>query len=326
MIALPDYGEVDSSTWFGALAEGSHMLFRFGQQAAYAFVFLSGYFIAPILVNIAFSSSSTSPLKFLSQRILRIYPTLLAAILLTATCDYLGIVVLMDAQIYRETLDYDPVAALNWHAALGNMLSLQPTFSGAFGSNGPLWTLGYLVQFYLSGLLLAYGLRRHALITLIYSGLILVIVAWSRPEWILLFLTWLSAGAVRYMRLPALSVAWLSLPGLLVFVAANLVPPLASIPMVAFASTLFALSFRSNGAAFESLYLRIFSSVDAVSYAIYAFHFPVALLTFSVLASNLGTGEVTRIVFFPISLFVVVSIAVAWSFVPKSSPPSRDAS
>jgi peptidoglycan/LPS O-acetylase OafA/YrhL len=78
--------------------------------------------------------------NFLMRRFARIYPVLLAALLLTFAFDTLS-------------RSYTPVSSkigvLDLHLFIVNLFSLQGVAGRTFGSNGALWTLSLEVQFYL---------------------------------------------------------------------------------------------------------------------------------------------------------------------------------
>ena len=75
---------------------------------------------------------------FLLRRLIRIYPTFLAAIFLTFVCDYFT----------RGIVDHPKLGDASFKTLLGNVLGLQGILSGPWGSNGPLWSLAIEIQFY----------------------------------------------------------------------------------------------------------------------------------------------------------------------------------
>ena len=189
MIAFPPFPTLNLAAPADLFVALYRLVTRFGGEAAFVFVCISGFLLGPRLLASGLKRPGSDPIpQFLKARLRRIYPTLLAAIALTALCDSIALRLLDAEPLYRRAATYDAVAALNWQAALGNLLSLQPTFAGAFGSNGPLWTLGYIVQFYCAAALLATCLQHGrvlagtALVAMLAAGFV-----WH-PEWSLLFL------------------------------------------------------------------------------------------------------------------------------------------
>ncbi|WP_336985433.1 acyltransferase family protein [Altererythrobacter aquiaggeris] len=288
MLAYPQFPELDFGRTTDVFVAGYRLVTRFGAQAAYAFVCLSGYFLIARLILIASDrGDGHSATTFLVQRLRRIYPTLVAAIALTFVCDWSGIYALDAGALYRNFANYDAVAALNAGSALGNLASLQPTFVSAFGSNAPLWTLGYIVQFYVVGAALAAIAARSRLIAGVLAIAIMLVAVLFRPEWAMLFAGWTACGAVRYFSKPARGTGLITLvAGLLLFVFANLLPALWSIAICIAATS---LSVFGLGASFSGDQAKNYrangwlAGVSDASYPIYAFHFPVAVLTLAAL-------------------------------------------
>ena len=106
------------------------------------FFVLSGYCIhrSQAIARSRTGSFQLSPTNFLVRRFFRIYPVLLGALLLTLLCDW-------------ASRHYFPNSAKLGDTGIGaflvNLFSIQGIAGGAYGSNGPLWTLSIEVQFYL---------------------------------------------------------------------------------------------------------------------------------------------------------------------------------
>jgi peptidoglycan/LPS O-acetylase OafA/YrhL len=76
---------------------------------------------------------------FFRRRFIRIYPTFVAAIFVTWLCDAAtGLFV-----------NHPRLGDASFTALVYNLLALQGVFSRFYGSNGPLWSLGIEIQFYL---------------------------------------------------------------------------------------------------------------------------------------------------------------------------------
>lgn len=100
---------------------------------------LSGYVIhRPQIASLQGDGVAFAPSAFFQRRFLRIYPTLLLALLVTFVCDAISASYLAHPALGRT----DAVT-------LGvNVASLQGIFAPPFGSNAPLWSLAIEVQFY----------------------------------------------------------------------------------------------------------------------------------------------------------------------------------
>ncbi|MEW6341341.1 MAG: acyltransferase [Paraburkholderia sp.] len=89
--------------------------------------------------------------NFWARRFARIYPVLLAALLLTCALDWVSLQLPPVSHKVRE---------IGLHAFLVNLFSLQGVAGKTYGSNGALWTLSLEVQFYAIYPLL-FALRRR---------------------------------------------------------------------------------------------------------------------------------------------------------------------
>lgn len=316
MIAFPPFPALELGRPADIYVAGFRLLTRFGGEAAFVFVCISGFLLAPRLLATALGQPGAEPVSaFLFARLRRIYPTLIAAIALTALCDWIALTRLGAEPLYRTAMTYDAGAAFNWVAALGNALSLQPTFAGAFGSNGPLWTLGYIVQFYCTAALLAASLRRAwplaagLGIAIVVAGLV-----W-RPEWSLLFLCWLGCGAMRWFPAhTSIQGIVLAAAGLVLFVLANLAPdPVAVIPAgLAGAAWLGAVLAPSVGQSAASRPATL-ARLSEASFALYAFHFPLAMLLLASIAPHADlSGLAFRLLWPLLAAAPAIAIAIGW--------------
>lgn len=109
--------------------------------------------------------------NFWARRFARIYPVLLAALLLTLVLDWVSLQLPPVNHKIRE---------IGLHAFLVNLFSLQGVAGKTYGSNGALWTLSLEVQFYVIYPLL-FALRRRIGITpvLVMVALINVVSAYA---------------------------------------------------------------------------------------------------------------------------------------------------
>lgn len=285
MIAYPPFPSLDPGRAADLFVGAYRLVTRFGGEAAFVFVGISGFLLGPRLVEIGLGQPGGGAGAFLKARLIRIYPTLVAALLLTAACDLIGIGVLGAEPLYRVVPTYDAVARLSWAAALGNLLSLQPVFADAFGSNGPLWTLGYIVQFYLVGALLAVALRfRRWAAAALLAGLLGAGFA-IEPQWSLLLCTWLGCAIMRWFPARNRIGGWLGLMlGLTCLVIGNLLPDGPDVIAAGLAGMAWLAAVQAPlGTAAPDRLPRPLAALGAASYALYAFHYPIAMLLYAAL-------------------------------------------
>ncbi|MDQ8004881.1 MAG: acyltransferase [Pedobacter sp.] len=128
-------------------------IFRFGHNAVLLFFVLSGFVIHLSTHNSAkrLSVDSKFWIKYLKNRIKRLYPAFIFAILLTAALDYIGNNILNFSN-YRTGSIYSSFHLNEENTSiatfLGNLLFLMRTYVPIFGSNGATWSLSYEWWFY----------------------------------------------------------------------------------------------------------------------------------------------------------------------------------
>ncbi|MEK6346324.1 MAG: acyltransferase [Burkholderia sp.] len=115
--------------------------FAWGSAGVPVFFVISGYCIHR---NIALKHAASPGYRldtpnFWARRFARIYPVLLAALLITLALDLIS---LQFAPVSHKIRD------IGWTAFAVNLLSLQGIAGQTYGSNGALWTLSLEVQFY----------------------------------------------------------------------------------------------------------------------------------------------------------------------------------
>jgi peptidoglycan/LPS O-acetylase OafA/YrhL len=313
-IALPDWGEVDGGSFaFSAFVHFYRSTTRFGPQAAIVFVFLSGFFVGGPLLSDARGDERPGFAAFARRRLARLLPTLWIAVCLCAGLDLIGAYGFGAAQIYASQRAYDFLASLTPANFIGNLFCLEPTFVGPFGSDGPLWTLGYIVQFYLVGFPLLRGIAQRRLEPVAAVGALLLLAALLRPEWAALFAIWCLGAAARTFGFGhRLSPSVCLFGAAALFIAANRAPGLASILLCGGAGVLLVAWTQTTSARLASAPRRWLARLSGLGYDAYAIHYPVAFLLFAVLFRD-KAREIASFATFSIAaiaLVAVMSVAV----------------
>lgn len=307
------------------------MVTRFGIQSAVVFICISGFFLAPRLLDIALGRDGAQPIgAFLQARLRRIYPTLVFAVALTVVCDLVGQHLPGGDVIYHRGVNYDYVERLNWHTVLGNLLSLQPTFSDLVGSNGPLWTLGYIVQFYVAGAALAGAFRADRRLGFAVLAGLFIAALMIKLEWGILFACWLGCGMMRWFQ------ARTAMAGLVALAVGAALMVLANLAAGRDLLLVWEVSAGLAGAAFLFAMPAPFGSwmpdrlpavlvkVSNASYPIYALHHPLLVLTFTALVPHFAPGSLLFRAGLPVVVLVVVlAVSFAWQAVLDRLVPAK---
>ncbi|OAJ53395.1 acyltransferase family protein [Paraburkholderia ginsengiterrae] len=253
--------------------------------------------------------------NFWLRRFARIYPVLLAALVLTFALDWYSLQLTPVSHKIRE---------IGWQAFLVNLFSLQGVAGKTFGSNGALWTLSLEVQFYAIYPLL-FALRRRIGMTPVLAFIALVNVvsayvlerhdiqfftsywfAWALGAWI--------ADASAHGAPNARSSVWLY-----VLAAGFIALGCAAFHFgqygafqlwaVGFAFYLYKALDRRNGNQRESTGLRLLSRFGDFSFSLYLIHLPIFVLLSSLLfRSALQTS------IWPSFGYMLVAVPVAYVF------------
>ena len=262
-------------------------LFSTGREAAFLFIFLSGFFTASSITN---RGNNYKNLFFeLRNRLKRIYPTYTFALLLTIILDSIGLYY-FDFEIYHINPFSNVNDSFNLKNLFLNCLSLQPILSDSFGSNGPLWTLGYLVQFYfitifIKMIAIKTKINLYKLILLLISFFTLINIEFS-----LLFLVWVSGMYLKkrelYFNFKIMKNS-LFLMFVLFFIIylsklslnyiSILLTPLSGYVLLMFSKTI------DNQSKFNFLRTRFVQNIPDIGYELYASHMPIIFFTFGIL-------------------------------------------
>ena len=282
-IALPEIPELGPGwTGFSILVVCFRLLTRFGGQAAFLFIVLSGYLVGgPLWANVI-DREPVSLADFGRRRFLRIAPSLWIALSLGAAIDLFGAHALGYADLYANQKAYDFVAAMTFRNFVGNILCLQPTLVAEFGSNGPLWTLGYIVQAYVAAILVSVALTRRRRAALAVLAVIGGAGFLFRPEWAAALMLWTVGAMTRNYRAPGWvrRHGWACGGGLIVL--ANRLPLPIGIPVVALAGVFLIAWLRGATFRLPSRFRSLAASAASGAYETYASHYPVAFFVFAV--------------------------------------------
>ncbi|SAK65646.1 acyltransferase family protein [Caballeronia ptereochthonis] len=300
-----------------------------GSAGVPIFFVISGYCIHRAMARrlIADPSARFDSVNFLLRRFARIYPVLIAALLLTFALDSLSETFL---PVSRKINPFD------LHAFLVNLLSLQGIAGKTFGSNGALWTLSIEVQFYLVyPLLIALRRRIGMRGVLIFVGLVnlasalaferqhIVVFtsywfAWTSGAWI----AEAKALGVRARSRTGFVAGAIALAGCGAFSLAQYAA--FQLWAVAFAVYLFGALDKPMR---ETLAARGLSSLGEFSFSLYVVHLPIFVLLGSIFfRSALQTDIWATFAFTAVAVgvalafhFVVERPAMMWSAALKHS-------
>ncbi len=274
----------------------------FPHQAVIVFFVISGYLVGG---NVIVKSRQGEPYltKYFTDRVVRIYLVLLPVIAIGWGFDTLGRGVFAGFGVYGS-----PVFADNFDVKLllPNLLNLQGIFFPAFGSNGPLWSLGCEFWYYIVWALLLLPLTRVAPV-LRFTGFALgaalaVTFSISGLFFFVGGLIWIAGALVRFVPRPLVRSKLIALA---MFIAATVAVRLIArgqIPanpfVAAFADGVVALSFcnlllslcHSASREWAVCRWRVHNVLSDFSYSLYACHLPIIVFAAAVADYAFGLG------------------------------------
>jgi peptidoglycan/LPS O-acetylase OafA/YrhL len=279
--------------------------------AVNVFFIVSGFMICVSAFRHRNQDGSFQSIEFARARILRIYPPLILAIIITV-CVYLTIRVfgLHGSESFRlggEQFVARERAVLEWEALPSTFFLLYgaiPLALPPLNMDGPLWTLSYEWWFYVLTFLFARLWNGLSFSSLLPIGALLIVLLYGRNSLFLWFLLiWLSGFYLGYLYLGdqlhsdrfwlgATTIAFCLVAALLLIGRQELITKLlnpfdtsSAQKMMVVVSTFLTLVI--------SILIRIASSCSRVpnwprmlsdfSYTLYVLHYPLLLLSFSVL-------------------------------------------
>lgn len=309
------------NVWLGYLT----LPFSYGDVAVTLFFVLSGYCIhrsGAELIAKHGTESSPSWSDYVWRRFWRIYPTYVAALIITGIVDVNAIPRL------PQLTDLD----VSMRTLFGNLLTLQNTIVRQFGSNSVFWSLAIEIHIYFVYPILFIGSKRFGPLRIICVTLpipiFLALIEWAcfRNEvtimtgklyffrflslWMLGFLAAeVQVGRLRNFVAPAW-IGWLAFTGGMIlrvlhrsdtyatFVLADLLLGVAFFYLI-----LHSTSWSSNSSLGRPL--RVAACLGTFSYSLYAVHRPV-LLAFKAAVDPAGANRAS--LWF---LFVGIVLAIA---------------
>jgi peptidoglycan/LPS O-acetylase OafA/YrhL len=292
----------------GKLLVHAAAFFRFGHEAVLFFFVLSGFVIHLKQARRMAALGPAAPFDlgaYAARRARRLYPPLVAALLLTLALDtlgrYLGSPIARGATIY-PSINHNVGAD---HGAMTALRNLVFIMDPVFGSDGPLWSLGYEGYFYLlypAALALARRSWRAATAALAALSVIGFLPGWPGALlWLrgicqLMIVWWLGAlladrWAGRF-RVRYAAVAWLT-------AALAVIPiwrwdPVVRDVVIGFGFTGLiaaglAATERGRGPAARAVAgLGRLAPLGAMSYTLYVVHFPILAFMSGLLMKRSG--------------------------------------
>lgn len=256
--------------------------------------------------------------NFWARRFTRIYPVLLAALLLTFALDWFSLQLPPVSHKIRDS---------GLHAFLVNLFSLQGVAGKTYGSNGALWTLSLEVQFYAIYPLL-FALRRRIGMTSVLAivAAVNVLSAYALERHDIQFFTsywfawtlgaWIadararSAGGTSQTRsspwLHVLAAAFVAL-GCLAFHFGQY--GAFQLWALGFATYLYRALERPNGVRRANFGMRVLSRFGDFSFSLYLIHLPIF-----VLLSSLLFRSSLQMSIWPSFGYMLVAVPVAYVF------------
>ena len=315
------------NAWLGYLTEP----FSYGFLGVNLFFVLSGYCIhrrgAQKLAHDP--GASLDWMAFARRRFWRIYPTYVAALLLTALVDW------YDAGRQTITLADQDNSPFTF---LVSLLTLQGYFAPYFGDNAVFWTLAIEVHLYavypiLFAISRRYGPQRVLLFTLSVALAYIALNQWlgienrlpyrsvQGPIFLPFWFTWaigfyvaeIEAGRVRDFADRTWN--WLMVVGLVVGLPPNLHgahPEFADLFLALFFAGFVRWSLKPGGRRFwDGIAGRGLAAVGFVSYSLYAIHNPMLSLFHTIISTSYHAKFET---IWPTVAAVVFVLPCAWVF------------
>lgn len=304
-VTLPSLAEVGGLSPDTALIVVLKGMAAFGREAAYLFVLFSGYATAHHYLEATPARAASSVVR----RVRRLYPPYAYALAATLALDTLGQT--LAPAYYAELFPFPYAAAENGSAVtlLCNVAMLQPTFCHSFGTNGPLWTMGYLLQFYLVAWLLRAATPGVGAMALAGGALAVAATALLRLEWTALFALWvfglqLRRGLdVRARHVPVPSLLAVAAGGV---IAAKLGGPFWSMALMAPVGAALLLLSERNWRPAPRVVDEALGWLRANSLALYLLHMPVLAALAGTVTTAIGPVDRSVVAFISLAVLTIL--------------------
>ncbi|MFC5429893.1 acyltransferase family protein [Paraburkholderia denitrificans] len=301
----------------GTIAAWLTLPVAWGSAGVPIFFVISGYCIhrsgaAKLAANPDFRLDAR---QFWLRRFVRIYPVLLAALLLTFAADSISLTL---APVSHKILDIGP------RAFFVNLFSLQGVAGKTYGSNGALWTLSLEVQFYLL-YPLVFALRRRLGLGAVVAAIaaLNVVSALTLQRHDLIFFTsywfswilgvWVAEARVRGSTGFAFAGFAFTYPAAAFFAVAGCVAfhfgQYGAFQLWAIAFACYLVKVLSRPAATGGFLTSVFAKIGDFSYSLYLIHLPLFVLLASLLYRSALQPSI-----WPSFGFTLAVLPVAWVF------------
>jgi peptidoglycan/LPS O-acetylase OafA/YrhL len=315
----------------------------FGREAVIGFFVMSGFLVGGAVLG-RINSEKPFLFDYLVHRIVRIYMVVIPAILLTGVFDTVG-----------RTLfppDYGAYPVFEGHYEprfiLTNLLNLQGVIATHFGTNGPLWSIGYEFWYYVAFPMLLLPWTKSAPPRAARFGFALAFIfclAISlRQIWFPFgFLIWSLGAAITLAKRPIIrSASHAALLLIVVNLFAGVVFNNAvihahpwsqyisdALTALAFANLILTMRFPGDE-KWRFLDWRGHQTLADFSFTLYAIHNPTLMLlrasATAVFGKDWSAGAATPIQWFLLALAMFLTILLAWLlsfFTEKKVPVAR---
>lgn len=290
-----DYSQVAASP----LTMAEYLLTSLASPAVMVFFVLSGYWVGGAALA-GFRSGTFAWQNYIASRLVRLWLVLVPAIALTAIADVVGAHVWGSAAVYTDATGYDPLGGLVPTHSMSQLFGsvffltdLHPSLTRVlpFGSNHPLWSLGYEASYYLFfPLILEVVWRGRSIPRRAAAAVVLAAAAFvGGPAVLSLFPVWLLGVAIALVA-PRITVMlrgravlpWLQVgsAGLAVLLAAlSRLVPLVGLAFVGVATVLVGVLATDIAASarVRSAFAHV-ARLGRSSYSLYATHLPLVTL------------------------------------------------